>query len=123
MPYIYSTLTGDQEYALYEPAKDMDFRRIPKPLKTVLIYGGANVLDKRFCTPKGVATHVTDDDLKILEQIKAFQKHKKDGFVTVDKAKHDAEKVAKDMSERDRSAQLEDRDFETKKKPVVKGNG
>ena len=123
MPYVYSTLTGDQEYALYPPPKDIDFKGIPKPLKTVVVYGGSNVINKNMVTPRGVVTHVTDEQLKTLEQIKAFQKHRTRNFISVDKSKHDPEKVAKDMQPRDSSAQLEEKDFDPDKKPVVNVDG
>ena len=74
-------------------------------------------------TPKGVATLVTDEQLKTLEQIKAFQKHQEEGFITVDKSKHDPEKVAKDMTGKDKSAQLDDDDFKPDKKPIVNVDG
>ena len=120
MAYIYSTLTGDQEYAVYPPPDQIDFKRIPKPIRTILVYGGANVINKNFLTLRGVATHVTEEDLKALEQVKAFQRHRDRGFITVEKTRQDPEKVAQaGMASRDSSAQLEDKDFADNKKPKL----
>ena len=121
MPYVYSTLTADQQYTLYP--KDLDFKKIPKPERTFFIAGGANVINKNLITPRGAATLVSADDLKVLETIQAFRDHKKDGFITVDTAKADADLVAKNMTARDKSAQLEEKDFKAEKKPKVNANG
>jgi len=119
MPYIYSTLTADQDYALYP--NEIDFKKIPKPLRVFRVYGGANVISKKMITPRGVATHIKAEDLKVLEKVKAFQKHIDGGFISVDakdKAE-DAEAVARNMERRDKSAQLEDEDFDPKKRPKL----
>ena len=119
MPYIYSTLTNDQDYAVYPT--EIDYKKIPKPLRVFHVAGGSNVINKNLITPRGVATHITADDLKVLEKVGGFQRHKKRGFLTVDmkdKAE-DAESVAKDMTHRDKSAQLEDGDFDPDKKPKI----
>ena len=121
MPYVYSTLTADQNYALYP--KDLDFKKIPKPARTFFIAGGANVINKRMITPRGVATQVGAEELKALETIKAFQDHKEGGFIKVDATKTDADRVAKDMTARDKSAQLEEKDFKADKKPKVNTDG
>ena len=112
MPYVYSTLTADQEYTLYP--SEVDPKSIPKGVKSFLIYGGANVINKNLITPRGVATTVTQEELKVLETIPAFIQHRDKGFLIVDGKKSDPEKVAKDMTPRDKSAQLEDKDFENR---------
>ena len=111
MAYIYSTLTADQEYTVYPP---FDPKQIPKPNRKILIYGGANVINRNLITPRGVSTTVSDEELKILETIPSFKRHLERGFLTVDRNRADADKVAKDMTPRDKSAQMEDKDFENK---------
>ena len=117
MPYVYSTLTGDQIYQLYAPK--IDFKKIPKPKRKVFIAGGSNVIDKHMHTPRGVVTEVSADELNVLEQVKGFQRHRSRGFITVDDKSAPPEKVAKSMTPKDKSAQLEDSDFEKDKKPIV----
>ena len=111
MPYVYSTLTADQDYTVYPPFNP---QKIPKPERVIRVYGGANVINRNLITPRGVSTTVSDEELKILETIPSFNRHLKRGFLTVDKKRSDADKVAKDMNPRDKSAQLEDKDFENK---------
>ncbi len=117
MAYIYSTMTADQNYALYP--KDIDYKKIPKPQRLFFVAGGANVINKNMVTPRGVATQISPEDLKILERIKAFQQHVEKGYLTIDNARTDADKVAKNMTARDRSAQLEEKDFDADKAPKV----
>ncbi len=119
MHYVYSTLSSDQDYALY-PDK-FDPKGIPQPLRVVHIDGKANVIDKhKFITPKGVVTEVTDQELKTLQSISAFQQHMTEGFIKVDEKKADPAKVAKaDMTAKDRSAQLVEDDFDPNRKPLI----
>lgn len=121
MPYVYSTLTSDQEYAVYPPAKDMDTRKIVNPTVTILIHGGANMISKNLVTPKGVVTKVTEGELTILESLSSFRKHKDRFFIRVEKTKTDPDRVANDMKGKDLSAQLDDSDFDLEKSPVVNG--
>ena len=119
MPYVYSTLSDDMEYALYPT--EIDFRKIPNALRTILVKGGANVINKHMIIPRGTATLVSTDELKTLEKLKSFRRHKDRGFITVDgkdKAE-DADEIAKDMTDRDRAAQLDVKDLESIKKPKV----
>ena len=118
MPYVYCTLTADQCYAIYP--SDLNPEKVPKTEREIFVSGGANVIDRRLHTPRGVATHVSAEELKLLETIPAFKKHKDKGFVKVDEKQHDPEEVAKkDMTDRDTSAQLEEKDFDPEKKPKV----
>ena len=119
MPYIYSTLSNDQDYALY-PNKS-DPKGIPQIVKTVHVKGKANIIDKTtFVTPKGVVSEVTEEELKVLEKIQAFRDHKKAGFIKVDANEADPKKVAAaDLEPKDRSAQLVAGDFEPDKAPIV----
>lgn len=89
--YVYSTLTAPQ---LYRGANG----------EKVRIEGGANSPDQYMRTPRGVATPVTDDQLKSLASCGLFQKHKERGFLEVSTFEKDADKVAKDMTSGDKSA-------------------
>lgn len=101
--YIYSTLTGAQNYRT-DSGK-------------VLINGGANLPGARlpdgvFLTAAGVVTKVTAEQYQELEQNEVFKLHKKNGFIRVENAKHDPEKVAADMERRDNSAPDTEQDAE-----------
>jgi hypothetical protein len=104
--YVYSTLTCDNEYASW--IKNGDQQSIERK---VLIKGGHGVMNKHFITPLGVVTDVSDEDLEFLEGIDAFQQHKKNGFITVEKKKIDAEKAAANMKRRDQSAPITPADY------------
>ena len=114
MPYVYSTLTADQQYTLY-PA-DADPRQIPTGLHSVFIAGGANVINNHMITPRGMVTEVSKEQLEILEKIPAFVNHREAGFITVEKTMQAPDEVAQDMTPKDESSQLVDSDFENKPK-------
>lgn len=119
MPYIYSTLSNDQNYAKYPPK--IDPKAITQPIKTFFIAGRANILDEKFNTPKGIVTKVSQADLDILRTIKQFNFHVEAGYLVIDEGNKelDPDQVAKGMTPKDSSAQLDDSDFEEKKKPKV----
>ena len=103
MPYVYSTLTADNQYTAYSKGGDGQ----PLAERAVLIKGGSNVADPNtLLTPYGVPTKVTDDELEFLETIPAFRQHRDAGFLAVSKDKVEAEVVAADMTLRDGSAPL-----------------
>lgn len=84
--YVYSTMSADVNYG------------------GVLIAGKANVANKNIVTPLGTATKVDDSALSFLESSHLFNLHKKNGFITVEKYKEDADLVAANMTGRDASA-------------------
>jgi len=111
MPFVLSTLSNAQNYTIYRKTQNKPGVRDQGPrvvVGQVKINGGANIANKALVTPKGVVTEVTADQLKTLEACTSFQKHKDRGFITVlDKdPRHEVEKVAKDMTEKDKSAPL-----------------
>lgn len=114
--YVYSTLSQNVKYVNWTNPSTV---AVPLQLRSVMIRGGANVMQKNLITPKGVVTEINDEDHAVLMGVKGdgsdgnrvFQKHKKAGFVTVEKKKSKVEKVVKDMSQKDESAQLTKGDF------------
>ena len=114
--YIFSTLTADQAYTLYEPVSDAekgDSLRVPvrRPQKDVnghparvLVKGGHGVANKNLITPKGVMTELDDKQLEMLEQCPSFVKHREAGYIKVESRKQDPEKVAEKMEQKDKSA-------------------
>lgn len=113
MPRIISTLSASNEYVSYHKHDDANAKvgRVSVPQKSVLIKGGANVAGA-LRTPDGVVTHVSDDELEHLRSVPQFVQHEKNGFIRVlesdrevDEAK--VSKIAKDMTDRDESSQLD----------------
>lgn len=113
MPYIYSTLTCDNAYVVYSQG-GADLK-----VKTgqIIIKGGVGVANSRLITPLGVATQVTEDELKLLEENAVFKLHKENGFIVVQESgkESDAEKVALDMTGRDESSPVTPSDYTSNK--------
>lgn len=111
MPYIYSTLTCCNTFAVFAPKADEN--ALSRVVKRITINGGHGLKNpKGIDTPKGVVTKVSDEDLALLEGMLAFRQHVETGFLSVDKKNVDPEKKAESMSEKDGSAPLTPKDFE-----------
>lgn len=108
MNYVYSTLTCDNSYTLYE--KTAGGLSVPKA--EVLIKGGTGLANKHFITPLGVATSVSDQELALLKENSVFKEQMANGFLIVQEGgkAEDAEKVAADMVIGDGSAPLTEQD-------------
>lgn len=107
MPYVFSTLSTDQDYTLWAKGGS----DLPVSMGHVLIKGGANVARKDLVTPYGVVTEVTEEQLKLLMSDDVFNRHKQRGFIRVEEVSADPEKVAADMEGRDKSAPIVPNDF------------
>lgn len=118
MNYVYSTATCGTDYHIYEDTGNRDLAVVKKKIS---INGGHGVANKNFVTPQGVVTIVSDEDLELLEKDYHFRKHVEAGFITVQKRKTEPEKVAADMKDKDLSAPLTPKDFETVDNPAVEG--
>lgn len=111
--FIFSTISTDVEFNAYvKTANDL-----PAVAARVVIKGGANVPDKRLVTPAGVLTVVEDETFEWLIKDAAFQKFKKNGFISIRDAKVDPEVAAADMESRDKSAPMQPGDFKDGKEP------
>lgn len=119
--YVFSTLANDNRYVNHHaPTNDVAVPIDVDGREGVLIKGGANVADKRFVTPRGVMTPVTDTQLDYLRANNLFPLHERNGFVRVERKPADPEKVAAEgMEGRDASAQLEEGDFKEGEAPVI----
>jgi hypothetical protein len=111
MPFVYSTATGANKYVEYHPYnKNEASARIKRVIATIA--GGANLapVAGNLVTPRGVATQVTDEQLKALMNCEAFKRHMEAGFMHVDdsKERRDPDKVVRDvgMNPKDGSAPL-----------------
>lgn len=105
--YVYSTLTCPNEYTEWVKVGDQQ-----NVLKSVKIQGGHGLMNNNFITPLGVVTEVSDEDIEFLERNDAFNFHRKNGFVTIEKKKIDTEKAAANMKLKDKSAPITPADYE-----------
>lgn len=110
MNHIYSTLTCDNAYTVYE--KTAGGLTIPKA--EIVVNGGAGLANKYLITPLGTVTTVSDDELALLKTNPVFVEHVKNGFLVVQEGgkANDAEKVASNMSYDHGSAPLTEQDAE-----------
>ena len=114
--FIVSKASQDIEYVGWSKGKN----GLNKKEKSVVIKGGANVLNKKTMeTVNGVITEVSADDVKFLESLSTFRRQVEAGWMKVGKSRVEAEKKAeaKDVDEdgkviKDGSAQLTPQDFE-----------
>ncbi len=109
--FVYSTLTCDNAYTLYEKTPP---EQLSKPRRSIIIKGGANVANKHVLTAKGIVTQVSEADMEILKQNDHFMLHHKNGYITWEKHKEDPERVAKDMKAKDAGAPKVPEDFKDK---------
>ncbi len=89
--YVYSTISADVDYTCENDV-------------VIRIAGKANVANRNIITPRGMVTKVTDEQLAELKKNHVFQLHLENGFLTIEKSKADRDKVASDMTGRDKSA-------------------
>ncbi len=101
--YIYSTMSSDNNYN--------EFEKLPNGLHkkgaVLTIAGKANVTNpKTLITPYGMMTVVEEADFKKFENCPMLKRHMDRGFIKTSKTRGEADDVAKDMTEKDKSAQL-----------------
>lgn len=108
--FIVSRASQDNEYIVW--GTTTNGQKVVK--KSILIKGGANVMDKStMTTPKGVVTEISDEDWEVLKEHTAFKRHLERGFMEVMKEEKKARRSSKEKSDKkDGSAQLTPKDFE-----------
>lgn len=112
MPFIYSTLTCSNSFAIYAPKNDP--KALSRIVKRIEIHGGHGMKNpKALDTPRGVVTRVSEEELELLEQSLSFRQQVEAGYIVVDNKKVDPEKKAVDMNQKDNSAPLTPKDFVT----------
>jgi len=105
--YVFSTMTQDVAYPLITRV-DTD---LPNIEKTVVIKGGANLINNRLETPRGVCTELSAEDMAICEMSPVFQAQKKDGFIHVEKGSVSVDKGIENLQSADESAPLTPADY------------
>ena len=109
--YAVSTLTNDNEYAIYGPLIPGSARQV---IRSIVIKGRAGIPGKNVITPRGVVTPVTDEDIAALESNPVFNAHVQNGWITIEKIDpRDGDKVAANQNERDGASQLTADDLKT----------
>lgn len=127
MPFIYSTLTCSNSFAIYAPKTDP--KSLSRIVKRIEVHGGHGMKHpKSLDTPMGVVTKVTDEELELLNKDLTFQQHVKDGYLVIDNKKVEPSKIAASMNPKDESAPLTPKDFEksedgTEEVPIYKKKG
>lgn len=105
--YIYSTLSNNQNYTAWKEVLKGQEQSPRKKEQSVLINGGANVVDKKaLITPEGVETIIDEKKMEILNACPMFKRHVEAGFIKALDKKHEATDVAKNMTKKDKSAPL-----------------
>lgn len=82
MPTIFSTLSNDRTFPLYEKAPEGSTVTKSKYKSAILVKGGANVADKHFNSKSVAETEVTADELKLLQENASFKRLEKRGFLS-----------------------------------------
>ena len=114
MPFIYSTLTCSNSFAVFAPKNDP--KSLSRIVKRIEINGGHGMKNpKGIDTPMGVVTKVSDEELSLLEGMLGFRQQVEAGFIVVDKKKTDPAAKAANMNQKDGSSPLTPKDFETAK--------
>jgi hypothetical protein len=116
--YVFSTLAAPMAYTCYFKN---DVKELAIVEKTVLIKGGAGVMDARnIQTPRGVMTEITDAEYASLKDNKVFQIHLSGGFIIVEEKSGNADAIAKNMNEKDESRPITPDDFEKDERGIRK---
>jgi hypothetical protein len=109
--YIYSTMSADNDIILYK--KNGEGKQVPDG--KVTIAGKANVANnKTLITPQGVVTTLEDKEYDLIKDNNHFKKWIEAGFITVETKQAEVEKVAKNMTKKDKSAQKKKEDLDVK---------
>jgi len=111
MPFIYSTTTCSNTFAVFAPKTDPN--SLSRVVKRIEILGGHGMKNpKGIDTPQGVVTKVSDEDLALLEKMVGFRDQVNAGYLIVDNKKMDPSKKAASMNPKDGSAPMTPKDFE-----------
>ena len=108
MAFIVSRLTATVEYTIYVKGNT----DIPQVQRSIIVQGGADVMNRSLVTPLGVGTSVTDEELEALEAHPVFALHKSNGFVAVLGSKtDDPSSIGAGMAKDVKSAPVTEADF------------
>lgn len=107
MPYVYSTATNDAAYVEWQKGG----ADLPVRARTITVKGGRGWTPTRGKSLFPGITEITPEEADFLMRNEDFIRHEKAGFVRIEAARADAEKVIADMEINDGSAPLTEEDF------------
>jgi hypothetical protein len=100
MNFLYSTLTAPQNYAIHKKNPDGSY----SIARDILINGGHGLTNRFGVLLQGALTEVDDETLSLLEQDYVFCLHRDNGYIKVDRKKHEVESAISDLNQRDKSS-------------------
>ena len=113
MKYVASKLSYGQEFTFYEKntGGGPNVR-----VGGIVVKGGCNVRDQHTLVlpTDGVLTEISDEDAARLAAHPVFKMYEANGAMKILGSERDARRAAKDLFEKDGSAQLTERDFKKK---------
>jgi hypothetical protein len=108
MPFIYSTLTAPQNYAVHAQKPDGSFA----VARDIIINGGHGLTNIYGQILQGAETEIDNETLEILEKDYLFNLHKTNGFIKVESKSRNSEKAISDLAQRDKSAPATSQDVD-----------
>ena len=113
MKYVASKLSYGQEFTFYEPNK---YGGPNVRVGGIFVKGGCNVRDQHtlILPTDGVLTEISDEDAARLAAHPVFKMYEANGAMKILGSERDARRAAKDLFEKDGSAQLTEKDFKKK---------
>lgn len=113
MAFIHSTLANNQRYAVGGFNQDAS-------QKSIQILGKAGIPSQHMLILPAAITEVTDEELELLKQNHVFNIHLKNGFITIENKKLEAEKAASNMNKSDKSKPKTKEELEAEGKKTPK---
>lgn len=113
MKYVASKLSYQQEFTFYAPAQGGG-----PAIRTggITVKGGCNVRDEHTLVlpTDGVITEITDEEATLLASHPVFKMYERNGAMKIVASERDGRRAARDLFEKDGSAQLNEKDFRKK---------
>lgn len=113
MKYVASKLSYEQEFTFYAPNAGGG-----PAIRTggITVKGGCNVRDQHTLVlpTDGVLTEISDEDAERLAAHPVFKLYERNGAMKIVGSERDGRRAARDLFEKDGSAQLTEKDFRKK---------
>lgn len=113
MAYLHSTLANNQKYAVEGYNQD-------GTKKSIFVAGKAGIPNQHMLILPAAITEVTEEELNLLKRNHVFDLHVKNGFITIEGKKLDAEKAASSMNKSDKSKPKTEAELEAEGKKAPK---
>lgn len=113
MAYLHSTLANNQKY--WDGGYNQDGSK-----RSIFVAGKAGIPNQHMLILPAAITEVSDEELELLKRNHVFDLHVKNGFITIEGKKVEAEKVASSMNKSDKSKPKTKEEFEAEGKQAPK---